>query len=318
MRQWRVGSLSMALVLIVLGVVLVTAQFLKIPAVELLVNWWPAVLVLLGLEILLAGYFAKSDAPRFKYDFFAVVMVTLVGIISMGIYGLNSTGLVEAANRAFSSSFYTVELPENHMTLPKEIKKIVLEKIDANIIIFSAENSKEIVSFGQTGISAASREEADAAAQEVKVKKKIIGDTLYLSLEGIIKPQGLEVQGIHDVSLSLLLPDDLNLGVLKTNNYHSVDLMLDTLHGNWFVQSNGPITVKTGQEADLTIQVGAASQLGGDVDWIKNEAAGEKAINGFEQENYRGEYLVGEGGGFLQLSSRGAIDAFSGQNSKSN
>ncbi len=49
-KKRRVGTISMAIVLIAFGILIFIAQINKVSAVELAIKFWPAVLFLLGGE----------------------------------------------------------------------------------------------------------------------------------------------------------------------------------------------------------------------------------------------------------------------------
>ena len=300
MRQWRVGSFSMALVLVLLGIVLLVAQYNELSAVELLVNWWPAALILLGIEILLAGYFSKEDHPRLKYDFFAVLMVVFVGLVSLGIYTLTSSGMMDMLNHALAASNYAVELPEERLAIPENIKKIVVERVDSNLTIRSQKETEEVVYFGQAQISAASFEEAEEIASYDIFKSKLVGDTMYLQLEGFPRPGGFEPQGILSTSTTLILPGDRKFEFAGNNSYGSLDLVLEHLENNWFIDHMGPIRVKLDEHIALEVRAVSEYELGGNVDWELEE---RKETTGQGKEKIKGTLKIGEGGGLLQLFS---------------
>ena len=52
---------------------------------EILFTCWPAILVLIGAEILLQVYIAKEQQPVIKYDLSSIIIILVVVIFSMGI-----------------------------------------------------------------------------------------------------------------------------------------------------------------------------------------------------------------------------------------
>ena len=64
MRRWRVGTVSLGILLIALGIVLLAAQLKQKDILDMLLTWWPLVLVLIGGEILVFVYTAKEPDPR--------------------------------------------------------------------------------------------------------------------------------------------------------------------------------------------------------------------------------------------------------------
>jgi uncharacterized membrane protein len=87
MRQWRVGTISMGVLLIVVGFVCflanLTGNFMLIRTV---LNLWPTVLILLGIEVLTYSFFLKVDSPRIRYDGFSIFIIMLILFLSCGAY----------------------------------------------------------------------------------------------------------------------------------------------------------------------------------------------------------------------------------------
>ena len=70
MRQWRVGTFSMGILLLATGILLLYGQLQPYPATEYLLQWWPLIFVLLGLEVLLQAYFNKVEDGESRVRYF--------------------------------------------------------------------------------------------------------------------------------------------------------------------------------------------------------------------------------------------------------
>lgn len=93
----RVGTISMAIVLIGFGVMLFVAQFSMLSAVEIAFKLWPAILIIIGAEIL---YYASTQKKSneniiIKYDLFSIFVVTVILVVNIGLYGLMETGILD-------------------------------------------------------------------------------------------------------------------------------------------------------------------------------------------------------------------------------
>ena len=112
MKTKRVGTISMALVLIGFGLVLFIAQFSKISAVELSIKLWPAILILLGGELLYCAYRRQKDKEDLviKYDVFSVFIVTTILIVNIGLYGLMETGIMDYIKLRVADETYRYEV----------------------------------------------------------------------------------------------------------------------------------------------------------------------------------------------------------------
>lgn len=99
MRQRRVGTVSMGVLLIMLGGLLLYAQISLIPAMEIVIKWWPIILFLLGAEVLIYTALSKQDSPKVKYDLFSIFIILLIVLTGVGMYGLTEAGVIPRLNR---------------------------------------------------------------------------------------------------------------------------------------------------------------------------------------------------------------------------
>ncbi|WP_068617215.1 hypothetical protein [Paenibacillus tuaregi] len=74
-RHWRVGSVSMGVSLLILGIVILYAEYKGMNGLAAAKAWWPIYFILLGLEIMAHTVFRRNT--RIHYD--------MIGIILMGI-----------------------------------------------------------------------------------------------------------------------------------------------------------------------------------------------------------------------------------------
>lgn len=87
MRKWRVGTFSMGMLLIFMGVLLLIGRIKNVSSINIILNWWPIIIIILGIEILVHVYFSREDQPRVKYDVFSIFFIIFILIASLGIYG---------------------------------------------------------------------------------------------------------------------------------------------------------------------------------------------------------------------------------------
>jgi membrane-bound ClpP family serine protease len=88
MRKWRVGTFSMGILLILVGVLLLFGELSGRSAVELIFTWWPVILITLGIEVLVHVYFSGEESPTVKYDGFSIFIILLIIIITLLVYGV--------------------------------------------------------------------------------------------------------------------------------------------------------------------------------------------------------------------------------------
>nr|WP_300001585.1 DUF5668 domain-containing protein [Tissierella sp.] len=95
MKTKRVGTVSMALVLILFGILLLLSQFMMVSAVELFIKFWPLILIVLGSEVLYYVYRNSEEQVKIKYDVFSIFIVIFILLVNISIYGLMETGVMD-------------------------------------------------------------------------------------------------------------------------------------------------------------------------------------------------------------------------------
>ncbi|NRD77721.1 hypothetical protein HPT25_09715 [Bacillus sp. BRMEA1] len=83
MRIWRVGTFSMGALLVLLGLLLFLSKFFELSIVQVMTAWWPILLIVLGIEILLYLFWSRQENPVLRYDILSIFFVGLLG--TMGI-----------------------------------------------------------------------------------------------------------------------------------------------------------------------------------------------------------------------------------------
>ncbi len=106
MKNKRVGTISMGIVLIFFGVLMFVSQVSGFSAVEIFIKFWPGILIILGLEILYYVYTNKSEETRIKYDGFSIFIVSIVLILNIFVYGLMETGIMDLIKLKVSQEIY--------------------------------------------------------------------------------------------------------------------------------------------------------------------------------------------------------------------
>jgi len=95
MKTNRVGTITMAIVLIVFGIIIFISQISGITAINLVFKIWPLMLILLGLEILYYRFLSKDKDTPITYDIFSIFFVMVILFTNLGLYTLSEIGFVE-------------------------------------------------------------------------------------------------------------------------------------------------------------------------------------------------------------------------------
>jgi hypothetical protein len=101
MRQWRVGTLSMGILLIGVGIALLLEKVNGIGTAALIFRWWPVVLILLGCEILGYAYFSNQESPKIKYDGLSIFIVIIIIMFSCSSYMATNFHITNGRNNFF-------------------------------------------------------------------------------------------------------------------------------------------------------------------------------------------------------------------------
>lgn len=111
MKTRRVGSISMAIVLIAFGILIFVAQINKLSAVELAIKFWPSILILLGGEILWVSFKEKKETENFiiRYDIFSMFIVMVILCVNITIYSLVETGIMDYIKLKVAEETYRYE-----------------------------------------------------------------------------------------------------------------------------------------------------------------------------------------------------------------
>lgn len=216
MRPWRVGTLSMGLSLIFLGVVLVTAQLRGLAAYDTLMAWWPLLFVLLGLEIIVYLFVARKENGGVRYDFISVFFVGVLFFGCLGFTLLSGLGVIGEVRHLLSEVERTVELPEAKEAVAAEVKRIVVQTAGQQVKVDKT-SGRTVHLFGSYRERVAN-DGGESVPQDKAYSIHTIGDTMYVQLQ-----QPPVRRGFHsdypDMSVTVVLPQEIQAEV--RDRYHN-------------------------------------------------------------------------------------------------
>lgn len=82
MRQWRVGSISLGLILILIGITFILGNIYDYSIVGNIIKWWPVILIIFGVEILASGYSSEKNLEKVKFDGVSVFLTLIIFVIT--------------------------------------------------------------------------------------------------------------------------------------------------------------------------------------------------------------------------------------------
>ncbi|MGM9973826.1 MAG: hypothetical protein ACI33K_07300 [Clostridiaceae bacterium] len=129
MKQWKVGTISLGILLISLGIAWIYSSVTGVDLLNSIFKWWPIVLILLGTEILIFSLIPSNENRRIKVDPLSIIIIILIvlflggaQIITKGINyfgswdGFDGGHFIEfldnknVNNYSFSESFLAAEV----------------------------------------------------------------------------------------------------------------------------------------------------------------------------------------------------------------
>ncbi len=86
MKQARVGSFTMGLTLILVGLVMLLSLFFHFSLLWVLTHGWPLILIALGVEILIFLRRKQEGEVKLRYDVLSIVFIGLILMVSTAFY----------------------------------------------------------------------------------------------------------------------------------------------------------------------------------------------------------------------------------------
>ncbi|NLY37826.1 MAG: hypothetical protein GX044_00815 [Firmicutes bacterium] len=251
MRQWRVGSFSMGLILVLLGIGLLIDHFSGAASMlEVMLRWWPAVLILLGLEIIAAGALNRNGQFVIKYDFFSMIIVFVFFIFTLGGYVLAESGLLPAIRDGLTAYEQTLSMRKTKIPL-NGIAKVVLSYGDGELELHST-TGEHLEIFGQASLHTPA-ETTFTAADFGALETHRSGETLYIQLAPLPEQIGLFHYGARQIKRTVLVPADRFLIIEGSGVHENMQLRLDRLEAPWSIHCGGSVQALLSPELDVTL-----------------------------------------------------------------
>ncbi|MCA0972511.1 hypothetical protein LCM20_18090 [Halobacillus litoralis] len=248
MRKWRVGTISMGLTLVLLGVVLLLSSFVEAELISLTMTWWPVILIVLGAEVILYLLTSKQEKPVVHYDFISILFIGILGTAGVALYSVTSLGLVEEVKA--SVNYETVEraLPVVEEDVA-DLQKIVIEMDHLHATQIETNQSEQLQLFGRYTTNAY---EDDALQGEDVVSMNRVDDTLYVQLLNA----GERIRPV------LSVPNDVEVDVRSEGS--RLKLVLDEVEADWSIEGAGLVEVRVGDAVDASFEGVEASEVFGE------------------------------------------------------
>lgn len=295
MRTWRVGTFSMGASLIFLGLFLFLSRFLGFDLVHVMTAWWPVLLIVLGVEILLYLFFSRQEKPILKYDFVSILFVGLLGMVGILFATLSTTGIMGKVEEVVAREEVSFELPDFSYQVDDSIKRVVLKTVGYQTTI-EATDEKEVSMFGTYRTQTTKKKKLLTSADEyVYANKK--GDTLYVNVKTLPNELG-PFYSHQEIASTILIPKGVELEVIGNGN--EITLNPRDLENDWSINGASSLNIKVAENSNLNIAaLGVSEVKGKDGAWKVTEKV-DPNVDGIERNAV---YQSGEGTHHINITN---------------
>lgn len=302
MRTWRVGTVSMGASLVFLGLFLFLSKFLGFDLIQVMTGWWPILLIVLGIEILLYLYLSRQEKPVLRYDFLSIFFVGIIGTVGIVLAVLSSTGLMGKVEEVMAREERSFELPAFSYKMDDSIKRVVVRTVGYDMTI-EATDEQEVSMFGTYRVQTAEKAKLLKRADDI-IAANQKGDTLYLNIKSLPNEIGpFDSQGT--VAATILVPKDVKLEVL--GNGDSLILKPRTAANDWNITNVSSVGVDVTENSNLKVEaIGAQELRGKDGQWKISEKKDSNVPDDTVAKN--AVYQAGEGKYHLNISGAYSVN----------
>ncbi|KMM39154.1 LiaF transmembrane domain-containing protein [Guptibacillus hwajinpoensis] len=312
MGSWRVGTISMGVCLLFLGVMLLLSQIFDWDTAYVLISWWPLLLIVLGVETLLYFLQSQSEKPYLKFDFLSIFFVGIIGTVGIGFTIFQASGFLDHVGSYLEGEVKTENLPAYNQAVGDEIKRILVDAGNQPVTIESS-SEKEVSVFGTYRAQEIDGESLLTNFEEYLFTKEK-GDTLYVTFKDLPERQGLTRQSM--MQARLVVPSTTELEV--TSAYGGVTLNPRALVSSWNVSNASDVSINLSKEENLTVNLEEVEYIHGEAsEWqYTDNASGESPVNSSNgdevvglEPNQSATLSIGDGDYFVSISKASSVNA---------
>ncbi len=298
----------MGLSLIGLGVGLFLGRFSDSFTFANLFKFWPLILVVLGLEMVLFNILSGIKGAKFgfTYDILSIFLVLLMLFVSAGLVAMESTGVLNLAQRALGTAQHYVETEKVQFLADASLKTLVLDIREGTSNLRTYDGDEIKLSIVYNGYFA-SLEEARQYAQEQLVSTQKVGDTLFVQVYSPSRGRLSDPNVRQEVTV--LIPASLDVELNQSRG--EVNLDLAGFQSNWAVRRRDShhdlnVVLEGVNDARVRVELGKSGKLLGNVDW--DSQAEQETSDLLMAEKTWGEgsctLLLQQGGGAIEINTR--------------
>ncbi len=289
MKNKRVGTISMAIVLIGFGILIFIAQINKLSAVELAIKFWPGILILLGIEVLIYSYAGKKEQNIvIKYDIISILIVMLILAVNLGIYGLMEFGIMERIKTEISSQTFNYELPLEEYVVEENIEKIIIDGPRYSDFTIRTNKTNKVNASGFINVTSDSEENAKKVLDESFINIKKCGNIMYLSFKDKVN------YNYNICDMNIIIPDDKEVEICGGND---LEFIVDSISKNVLIDNVRGLQMRVKKDLDVKIKANGyhEDEFSGNAKW--------KTTQTLEKDSTKviGELIYGDGTNIISI-----------------
>lgn len=273
-RQWRVGTCSMGILLIAMGVALLAGRFNEAWSLSNIVKFWPVILIILGLEMVLLNILSSlwDSKFHFTYDVISVILVFLILIPSTAMVALENSGVLDFAQRALGGSQHYAKAEAVLYTTDETLESIAIRIEGSDDTVIRPYEGKDIkVSVLYRGVFF-SQPEADKYAEGQYFGVERLGNTLIVDFYP--PTQGKLPRNNVEQEVAIYIPQDLDVDLDQQGG--NLKIILTDIKSDWVINHQTAyetLDISLAKVTDAKLSVKLAGSLEDNIDWdgIRNQ-----------------------------------------------
>jgi len=205
-RVWRVGSISTGVTFILIGAALAASLWIDFQAYEAFSWIAPILFMMLGAEVLFYVKYAGSAGVGIRYDWFSIFVVGVIGLASLGLTLLMSTGLFDELQRGLQMTQRSVFVEAQSVEVPEHISNIVVHSLSH--VEIEETHQRELQLFGQVQYWSSKKLELSGASL---LQINVVDSTMYVMIGAVDRRDGGLVSDTVDAQLTLVVPEGIEV-----------------------------------------------------------------------------------------------------------
>lgn len=206
-RIWRIGTYSMGITLIGIGLAFAASLWQTATAYELLLWLAPIVFIVLGLEMMVAHSSKFMQKYKVAYNWLGVFFVGCVGAGALVLAAFLSSGLLEEVNQMFHLKERSLYIEESAPIHDAVIEKVVI-KSELSYELQKQTDTNEISLLGYLNYEA--KEPVKLSEQQLLMTKQV-GSVLYIFIKNLEYDKNMLTHSYVHGQLVLNVPAHLEI-----------------------------------------------------------------------------------------------------------